>query len=124
MAIREGTAERRRELYREAAELIRRDYAEELSLEHVARTLATSPRQLQRAFAEAGETSFRDTLAEVRMAHARRLLLHEPLPVRNVAERVGYQQPTQFAKSFRRHHGTAPSTFRKRARREQGERAA
>ena len=116
MAIRDGTVERRRQLYIEAAELIRRDYAEELSLEGVAHTLATSRRQLQRAFAEAGETSFRDMLAGVRMAHARRLLVHELLPVRNVAVRVGYQQPAQFAKSFRRHHGTAPSTYRKRAR--------
>jgi AraC-like DNA-binding protein len=25
---------------------------------------------------------------------------------------VGYRQPAQFAKAFRRHHGVAPSDFR------------
>jgi two-component system response regulator YesN len=25
---------------------------------------------------------------------------------------VGYRQPAQFAKAFRRHHGAAPSGFR------------
>jgi AraC family transcriptional regulator, regulatory protein of adaptative response / methylphosphotriester-DNA alkyltransferase methyltransferase len=25
---------------------------------------------------------------------------------------VGYRQPAQFAKAFRRHHGQAPSAFR------------
>jgi AraC-like DNA-binding protein len=34
------------------------------------------------------------------------------LTVREVAHRVGYRQPAQFAKAFRRHHGLAPSDFR------------
>ncbi|MEA2404803.1 MAG: AraC family transcriptional regulator [Thermoleophilaceae bacterium] len=124
MAMRDSTAARRKQLFREAVELIERDYCEELSLESVARRLATSRRQLQRAFAEAGDTSFRDVLAGIRMRHARRLLAAEPIPVRRVAERVGYPQPAQFAKTFRRHHGTAPSAYRKRARAEHDSAAA
>ena len=74
MPMRDGTAERREQLYREAMDLIASDYARDLQLEGVARTLATSRRQLQRAFAEIGDTSFRDELAKVRMHHARALL--------------------------------------------------
>jgi transcriptional regulator GlxA family with amidase domain len=114
--MREGTAERREQLYREAMDLIARDYARDLQLEGVARTLATSRRQLQRAFAEVGNTSFRDELAKVRMHHARALLAAEGIPVRTIAASVGYHQPAQFAKSFRRHHGKAPSTYRKQVR--------
>ena len=113
MPMRDGTAERREELYREAMALIARDYARDLQLEGVARTLATSRRQLQRAFSEVGDTSFRDELAKVRMHHARVLLAADAIPVRAVAARVGYHQPAQFAKSFRRHHGQSPSTYRK-----------
>jgi AraC family transcriptional regulator of adaptative response / methylphosphotriester-DNA alkyltransferase methyltransferase len=116
MAMREGTAERREELYGEAMTLIATEYASNLSLEGVARRLATSRRQLQRAFAEAGDTSFRDELAKVRMHHARTLLAADHLPVRQVATSVGYHQPAQFAKSFRRHHGQPPSGFRREAR--------
>jgi AraC family transcriptional regulator of adaptative response / methylphosphotriester-DNA alkyltransferase methyltransferase len=115
--MREGTAERRAELYREAMDLIARDYASDLNLDSVARRLATSRRQLQRAFAEAGETSFRDELARVRMGHARAMLSDDSLPVRQVAARVGYHQPAQFAKSFRRYHGQPPSAFRRENRR-------
>jgi transcriptional regulator GlxA family with amidase domain len=114
--MRDGTAERREQLYREAIELIARDYARDLQLEGVARALATSRRQLQRAFAEVGRTSFRDELAKVRMRHARALLATDGIPVRTIAASVGYHQPAQFAKSFRRHHGQAPSTYRKRTR--------
>jgi transcriptional regulator GlxA family with amidase domain len=116
MPMRDGTAERREELYREAIELIARDYSRDLQLEGVARALATSRRQLQRAFAEVGHTSFRDELAKVRMHHARKLLAADTLPVRTVAVSVGYHQPAQFAKSFRRHHGQAPSSYRKASR--------
>ena len=116
MPMREGTAERREELYSEAMALIARDYARDLQLDVVARALATSRRQLQRAFAEVGDTSFRNELAKVRMHHARTLLASDGIPVRAVAARVGYNQPAQFAKSFRRHHGLAPSTYRKQRR--------
>ena len=34
------------------------------------------------------------------------------LEVMETAHRVGYRQPAQFAKAFRRHHGLAPSDFR------------
>ena len=40
----------------------------------MARRVATSRRQLQRAFAEAGETSFRTYLQKVRMDRAAELL--------------------------------------------------
>jgi two-component system response regulator YesN len=113
MSMREGTAERREELYREAMTLIATEYSSDLHLEGVARRLATSRRQLQRAFAEAGSTSFRDELARVRMRHARELLAADVLPVRQVAVRVGYHQPAQFAKSFRRYHGEPPSAYRR-----------
>jgi len=116
MAMRDGTAERREQLYREAIDLISRDYSRDLQLEGVAKELATSRRQLQRAFAEIGNTSFRDELAKVRMHHARLLLAADSVPVRTVAASVGYHQPAQFAKSFRRHHGQAPSTYRKQRR--------
>jgi AraC family transcriptional regulator of adaptative response / methylphosphotriester-DNA alkyltransferase methyltransferase len=116
MPMRDGTSDRREQLYREAIDLIARDYARDLQLEGVARSLATSRRQLQRAFAEIGRTSFRDELAKVRMHHARQLLAADGIPVRAVAASVGYHQPAQFAKSFRRHHGEAPSSYRKQSR--------
>jgi AraC family transcriptional regulator, regulatory protein of adaptative response / methylphosphotriester-DNA alkyltransferase methyltransferase len=51
----------------------------------------------------------------VRMERAAELLARRGLTVREVAHRVGYRQPAQFAKAFRRHKGLAPSAFRSRA---------
>ena len=112
MTIRTGTVARRRALYDEAAEIIEREYAHPIELDEVARRLATSRRQLQRAFSEAGATSFRTHVAKVRMRRALELLREGEMPVRDVANSVGYRQPAQFAKTFRRHHGAPPSSFR------------
>jgi len=114
VAKRETTIERRYVLYEEAAEIIRTEYSDDLALDEVARRIATSRRQLQRAFAEAGETSFRTYLQSVRMQRAATMLGDPTLPVNRVASAVGYRQPAQFAKAFRRHHGTSPSVFRTR----------
>ena len=46
------------------------------------------------------------------MERAADLLATRMFTVREVAHRVGYRQPAQFAKAFRRHHGTSPSDFR------------
>jgi two-component system response regulator YesN len=110
--MRDGTAERRQALYEEAKEIIRNEYPSDLELDAVARRLATSRRQLQRSFAEIGNTSFRTYVARVRMQRALELLQGGTLPVRDVAASVGYRQPAQFAKTFRRHHGAPPSSFR------------
>ena len=96
-------------------EIIEQEYANDLELDAVARRLATSRRQLQRAFAEAGNTSFRTRLAEIRMQKALELLREGSLPVRDVATSVGYRQAAQFAKTFRRHHGRPPSSVRREA---------
>ena len=88
------------------------EYAGDLSLDDIARRVASSRRQLQRAYAEIGGTTFREHLTHVRMERAAELLERRGLTVREVAHQVGYRQPAQFAKAFRRHLGVAPSDFR------------
>jgi AraC family transcriptional regulator, regulatory protein of adaptative response / methylphosphotriester-DNA alkyltransferase methyltransferase len=112
MSNRPATVERREALFREAVAIIERDYRRQIDLNTVAAQIATSRRQLQRAFAEVGGTTFRTHLARVRMQRALELLREGSMPVRQVAHSVGYRQPAQFAKTFRRHHGAPPSSFR------------
>ena len=113
--VRQATKQRRRSVFEEAVQVIERKYATDLDLDALAREIATSRRQLQRVFAEVGGTSFREYLAKVRVRHAARLLREGAIPVREVAQSVGYRQPAQFAKAFRRHHGAPPSSLRGRA---------
>lgn len=101
-------------LYRDAVAIVEAEYASDLSIEDVARRVATSRRQLQRVYAEIGHTTFRDHLTEIRMIRAADLLAARRMNVRETAAQVGYRQPAHFAKAFHRHHGVSPSVFRRR----------
>lgn len=105
----------RRRLYHDAVAIVEDEYARDLSLDEIARRVATSRRQLQRVYAEIGNTTFREHLMQTRMRRAAELLANQRMSVRETAARVGYSQPAHFAKVFHRHHGVNPSTLRRRA---------
>jgi transcriptional regulator GlxA family with amidase domain len=112
---RPSTIHHRTALFEDAIAIVQEEYASDLSLDDIARRVASSRRQLQRAYSEIGDTTFREHLTRVRMRRAAELLGDRGLTVREVARRVGYRQPAQFAKAFRRHIGVAPSDFRVRS---------
>lgn len=109
---RPATIRHRTSLFEDAVAIVETEFASDLSLDDIARRVASSRRQLQRAYAEIGDTTFREHLTGVRMDRAAELLGSRGLTVREVAHRVGYRQPAQFAKAFRRQHGVAPSAYR------------
>ena len=113
---REATISLRSSLYQEVTSIVEFEYGDELSLDQLAYRVSSSRRQLQRAFAEVGNTTFRQYLTGVRMDRAAEMLLSTDLTVREVAHTVGYRQPAQFAKAFRRRHGLAPSDYRAESR--------
>ena len=110
--VRPATIQTRASLFEDATAVVNEDYGTDLSLDDVARRIATSRRQLQRIYAEVGRTTFREQLTRVRMERAADLLNQNGFTVREVANRVGYRQPAQFAKAFRLHHGLSPSEYR------------
>lgn len=114
--MRSETFSARRRLYLLARVTVARHYRRELTLEVLARALASSPRQLQRAYEQFGETTFREDLTDRRMAAAAELLCEQrSIPVRDVARLVGYRQGSHFARVFRRRYGLAPAVYRARA---------
>ena len=113
-----GTALARRRLYLLARVVVARHYRRRLTLPVLAAALASSPRQLQRAYEQFGDMTFHEDLLARRMAAAAQLLSDQPaLAVRDVARLVGYRQAPHFAKAFRRRYGLNPAHFRAQARR-------
>jgi transcriptional regulator GlxA family with amidase domain len=110
--MRNDTMSRRQDIYRDAVAVISQAYANDLTVHSVAHEIGTSRRQLQRVFEEVGGVSFRQVLTRVRMRNASVLLRETDAPVAVIARHVGYSQPAQFAKTFRRLYGAAPSAYR------------
>jgi AraC family transcriptional regulator of adaptative response / methylphosphotriester-DNA alkyltransferase methyltransferase len=111
--MRPTTIEQRRRLYLLARVVIARHYRRPLTLEEVARALASSPRQVSRAYAQFGESTFREDLITRRLNVAAQLLIEQPaISVRDVARLVGFRQAPHFAKAFRGRYGLTPAAFR------------
>jgi AraC-like DNA-binding protein len=89
--------------------------SEDLSLARVAKDLRVSTRTLRRRLEEAG-LSFQQLRQEVRKAQAARYLAQSDESIEHIAARLGYQDPSNFRRAFRRWTGVAPSTFRARTR--------
>lgn len=115
--MRPTTIEQRRRLYLLARVVIARHYRRPLTLDEVARVLASSPRQVSRAYAQFGESTFREDLLTRRLNVAAQLLIEQPaISVRDVARLVGFRQAPHFAKAFRRRYGLTPAAFRAEGR--------
>jgi two-component system response regulator YesN len=112
LARKPSTRRARQALYEDAVALMRSGCAEALTLDVVARRIATSPRQLQRALDQAGAPPFQEYLAQLRMERAAQLLRETSLPVAAIARQVGYERHSAFSRAFRRHHGVPPSALR------------
>jgi len=116
VVVRVQTASSRQRLYLLSRVVVVRHYRRALTLAEVARALATSPRQLQRAYAQFGDTTFSEDLLARRMAVGAQLLAEQrSIPVAHVARLVGYSQGPHFARAFRRRYGMSPARFRRAA---------
>ena len=95
--MRPHTVKERRRLYVVTCAAIERHYQRSLTLEALASVLATSPRQIQRAFEQFGERTFKEELLARRMGVAAELLSQPTVPGQEVALLVGYRRGAHFA---------------------------
>lgn len=108
---RDHTVARRREVYLAALRWIEDHYEDDVDLDAAARALQVPRRTLQRAFAENG-SGFREALATKRMEVAAAKLAGTSTAIQAIAFEVGYSQPAQFAKAFRRTYNMTPTAYR------------
>ncbi|WP_024302447.1 AraC family transcriptional regulator [Pseudogulbenkiania sp. MAI-1] len=82
-------------------------------MDTVARTMCMTPRTLRRRLLDEN-TTFLKLRDEVRCALAEELLAERVLSVEQIAERLGYADPTSFINAFKRWNGVTPLSYRKK----------
>jgi len=94
------------------AQLLQSDPETIPSMVSVADSLHVTSRTLRRQLQAFG-TSFQDLLADIRKKRALDLLQNTDKPVDEIAYELGYSDPSNFGRAFRKWTGSSPSGIRK-----------
>lgn len=96
----------------EVARIVRERYSEPLQLQTIAGMLHFQPAYLGQVFKKQTGMSFLDYVHRTRVEAARKLLRRTDLKIADVARRVGYEDPEQFAAKFKQWLGMTPSQYK------------
>jgi YesN/AraC family two-component response regulator len=91
---------------------VAKHFATRISEPQVAELCGLSPFRFSREFRATFGRSFQEYLCNLRVAEARRLLENYAMPVADIGAAVGFDDPSYFARVFRRTVGMSPSDFR------------
>lgn len=96
-------------------DILRADYAHELTLETLARRTGVSPSWLAHAFRKATGATIGDYLRQVRVNAAARALRETREPIGAIAHACGFADQAHLSRVFRALKGTTPGAWRRGA---------
>ncbi|MCR2807050.1 response regulator [Paenibacillus soyae] len=97
----------------EAEKIIRRDYAEPLSLQSVATAVHVTPVWLSKLFKKEKQKTFLEYLTDIRIEKAKDMLADIQYKVYQISYEVGYKDPVHFSKLFKKQVGCTPKEYRR-----------
>lgn len=101
------------ELIVKALKYISQNYQYRINVSDVVEHVPVSRRVLEVRFKQVTGRSILQYINEVRMGQFAQLLLNNDEPVTNLASMVGFEDPSNIARVFRRTFGMTPSEYRK-----------
>ncbi len=110
---REPTNHRAMQRFERFRQLLEQRFAEWHQVAWYADQLGCTEKSLGRATGIAAGMGAKAFIAARICLEAKRLLLHTGVPVAHIAERLGFDEATNFSKFFRREAGCTPAEFRR-----------
>ena len=93
-------------------DLLEQNFHSEKSVSNYASKLSISTKQLNKATTDLLAKTPKQLIDERVLLEAKRLLVHSNQSIKEVAYQLGYEEPTNFIKYFKKHTNTTPSEFR------------
>lgn len=95
-----------------ARQMIDEQWAEKLTLDHIARACGLNRAKLTRGFRDMFDCTIADAISNHRLSQAGSMLLATDLPVSSIGYRCGYLNNASFTRAFVRRFGKAPTRYR------------
>ncbi|BAX81099.1 AraC family transcriptional regulator [Labilibaculum antarcticum] len=93
-------------------DILEENFRKEKSVKKYASELSISEKQLHKATTTLVDKTPKQIIDERILLEAKRLLVHANQSIKEVAYELGYEEPTNFIKYFRKHTNFTPSEFR------------
>ncbi|MEK4046669.1 response regulator [Paenibacillus sp. FSL H8-0048] len=100
-------------LVQEIREYLDRNYAQEMTLQHIAERFFISRENVSRKFKQVTGENLSDYLTGLRVEKAKTLLQNTNLRLSQIAELVGYEDEKYFSRVFKKTAGLTPREYRK-----------
>jgi AraC-like DNA-binding protein len=94
---------------------VKENYREEISLIEIAKVANLTPTSFCRMFKLKTKKSFVEYLNAIRVSNACKLLLETDKGISEIAYECGYKTASNFNQLFKKHTGTTPKEYRKKA---------
>lgn len=88
------------------------NYMKEVSLDKLSKNMYLSPVYISKIFKEETGDSPINHLIKIRLSKAKQLLTESNLPIKVVAQTVGYNDAYYFSKLFKKYYGVPPSKIK------------
>ncbi|MDR3602674.1 MAG: PocR ligand-binding domain-containing protein [Desulfosporosinus sp.] len=98
-----------------AAEYIRNNFRNKITIEDIAQVVYLSPCYVSRIFKQGLGCTLMEYLTQVRVEEAKTMLKNPKYNVMQVAEESGFEDPAYFTRVFKKHEGITPSRFKQYA---------
>ncbi|WP_088102803.1 helix-turn-helix domain-containing protein [Halalkalibacter urbisdiaboli] len=110
--IEERTESQYKSLSDKIIHIVQQEYDSDLTLESIAARLHYNPNYLSSIFRKETNISFSEYLALYRLNIAKKWLIETDMSVKEISERLMYNNSQNFIRSFRKTEGTTPGKYR------------
>ncbi|MNJ43186.1 HTH-type transcriptional regulator YesS [compost metagenome] len=111
--MKEKTNQQFRSLSEKIAAIVRAEFDQELTLEMIGERLHYNPNYLSSIFKKEFGIPFSEYLVSYRLETGKKWLTETDLTIKEIAERLQYQNPQNFIRSFRKKEHMTPGAYRK-----------
>jgi YesN/AraC family two-component response regulator len=110
--IEERTESQYKNLSDKIIHIIQQDFDQDITLESIATRLHYNPNYLSSIFRKEMQISFSEYLALYRLNMAKQWLVETDMSVKEISEKLKYNNSQNFIRSFRKNEGTTPGKYR------------
>lgn len=107
------TAKRGLSLLSPAIEYINENFAEQISVSHLAKLCSVSETHMRRLFSEHLGVSPVQYIASIKLSRAKEMLRYDPSDISDIAQTLGFSGVFYFCRFFKKETGMTPGNYRR-----------